>query len=77
MSDNEKRYEIEGKRDLFDEEGTLLIGGYDNLMVDYQYLKFYFGTSYEYYKDEETDFQGYPVPLSKVCLNFENQNVWF
>ena len=71
LSDNEKRYEIEGKRDLFDEEGTLLIGGYDNLMVDYQYLKFYFGTSYEYYKDEETDFQGYPVPLSKVCLNFE------
>jgi len=71
LSDNEKRYVIEGKRDLFDDEGTLLIGGYDNLFVDYQYLKFYFGTSYEYYEDEETDFRGYSVPLSKVCLNFE------
>lgn len=71
LSERDRRYEIEGKRDLYDNEGTLLIGGYDNLFVDYNYLKFYFGTSYEYYEDEETDFQGYPVPLSKVRLNFE------
>lgn len=71
LSESDRRYEIEGKRDLYDIEGTLLIGGYDNLFVDYQYLKFYFGTSYEYYETEETDFQGYPVPLSKVRLNCE------
>ena len=71
LSERDRRYVIEGKRELYDNEGTLLIGGYDNLFVDYQYLKFYFGTSYEYYEDEETDFQGYSVPLSKVRLNFE------
>jgi hypothetical protein len=71
LSERDRRYMIEGKRDLFNEEGTLLIGGYDNLIVDYKYFEFYFGTSYEYYEDEETDFQGYPVPLSKVCLNYE------
>lgn len=71
LSERDKKYVIEGKRDLYDKEGTLLIGGYDNLIVDYQYFKFYFGTSYEYYEDEETDFQGYSVPLSKVCLNYE------
>ncbi len=71
LSERDRRYVVEGKRDLYDNEGVLLIGGYDNLLVDYQYLKFYFGTSYEYYEEEETDFQGYPVPLSKVRLNFE------
>ena len=71
LSERDRRYEVEGKRDLYDNEGTLLIGGYDDLIVDYQYLKFYFDTSYEYYEEEETDFQGYPVPLSKVRLNFE------
>ena len=72
LSERDKMYVIEGKRDLYDKDGTLLIGGYDNLIVDYRYFKFYFGTSYEYYEDEETDFQGCPVPLSKVCLNYEN-----
>ena len=72
LSERDRRYVIEGKRDLYDGEGTLLIGGYDNLFVDYQYLKFYFGTSYEYYKEEEEDLQGYSIPLSKVRLNFEN-----
>lgn len=71
LSERDRRYEIEGKRDLYDSEGTLLIGGYDNLFVDYQYFKFYFGTSYEYYKEEETDIQGYSFPLSKVRINFE------
>ena len=71
LSERDRRYMIEGKRELYDNEGTLLIGGYDNLFVDYQYFEFYFGTSYEYYEDEETDFQDYPVPLSKVRLNFE------
>jgi len=71
FSDRDKRYVIEGKRELYDNEGNLLIGGYDNLFIEYKYLKFYFGTSYEYYEEEETDFQGYPVPLSKVRINFE------
>ena len=74
LSERDKRYVIEGKRDLYDKDGTLLIGGYDNLIVDYQYFKFYFGTSYKCYEDEETDFQGYPVPLSKVCLDYEKSN---
>ena len=71
LSERDRTYVIEGKRDLYDSEGSLLIGGYDNLFVDYQYYKFYFGTSYEYYDEEETDIQGYPVPLSKVRINFE------
>lgn len=72
LSDRDNIYVVEGKRDLYDNEGKLLIGGYDNLFVDYQCLQFYFGTSYEYYEEKETDFQGYPVPLSKVRLNYEN-----
>lgn len=72
LSDKDKKYVTEGKRDLYDNEGKLLIGGYDNLFVDYGYLKFYFGSSYEYYEDEENDFQGYPVPLSKVRFNSQN-----
>ena len=71
LSDNEKRYEIEGKRDLFDDEGTLLLGGYDNLFVGYKYFEFYFGSSYKYYEAKETDLQGFSVPLSKVYLSFE------
>lgn len=63
-------YEIGGKRDLYDNEGTLLIGGYDNLFVDYQYFKFYFGTYYEYYGGR-TDSRGYPVGARKLRLNFE------
>ena len=64
-------YEIGGKKDLYDNEGTLLIGGYDNLFVDNKYLKFYFGTYYEYYGGGDTDSQGYQVRPRKVRLNFE------
>ena len=69
--ERERYYDIEGKRDLYDNEGTLLIGGYDNLFIDYQFLQFYFGTSYEYYEVEETDWQDNSFPISKVRLNFE------
>lgn len=33
---------LEGKKDLYDNEGTLLIGGYDNLFIDHSLLKFCF-----------------------------------
>lgn len=65
------KYVIVGKRDLYDKEGSLWIGGFDNLIIDYNYLKFYFGTSYDHYTEEETDFQGRPCPVYKVRLNFQ------
>ena len=71
LCESEKYYEIKGKKDLYDNEGTLLIGGYDNLFIDSQFFKFYFDTSYEYYDEEGTDWQGYPFPISKVRLTFE------
>lgn len=43
---------LEGKY-LYDEDGTLMIGGYDNLICDYGYFKIYFGTFYENYIDRE------------------------
>lgn len=64
-------YVIGGKKDLYDTEGTLLIGGYDNLSVDNdKYYKFYFGTYYEYYGGR-IDSQGCPVGARRVRLNFE------
>ena len=69
--ENERYYGIEGKRDLYDNEGTLLIGGYDYLFIDYHSLQFYFGTSYEYYEEKETDLQDNTLSISKIRLNFE------
>lgn len=63
------KYVIGGKKDLYDNEGTLLISGYDNFFDDYKYLKFYFGTYYENYGGR-TDSRGYPVGASKVRLNY-------
>lgn len=40
---------------LYDRDGTLMIGGYDNLICDYGYFKIYFGTFYEYYPVTEYD----------------------
>ena len=69
LDESSFEYEIGGKKDLYDDEGTLLIGGYDNLFIDYNYFKFYFGTYYEYYGGR-TDSQGYPIGARKVRLNF-------
>jgi hypothetical protein len=69
--ERERYYEIKGKRDLYDNEGTLLTGGYDNLFIDYHFLQFYFSTSYEYYEEKETDLQNNSVPISKVRLTFK------
>jgi len=71
LQKSDRYYDIEGKRDLYDNEGILLIGGYDILFIDYQFLKFYFDTSYEYYEAEETDWQDNSFSISKVRLNFE------
>lgn len=72
LLESERYYAIEGKRDLYDYEGTLLIGGYDNLLIDNQRLEFYFNTSYEYYDVEEEDRHANSFLISKVRLNFEN-----
>ena len=69
LDESSFEYEIGGKKELYDDEGTLLIGGYDNLFIDYKYFKFYFGTYYENYGGR-TDSQGYQVGASKVKLNF-------
>ena len=71
LYDRERYYNIKGKRDLYDNEGILLIGGYDNLFIDYHFLKFYFDTSYEYYEVEETDLQNNIFSISKIRLNYE------
>ena len=38
---------LEGKKDLYNSEGFLLLGGYDKLEIGYDYFQFYFGTHYE------------------------------
>lgn len=69
--ENERYSGIEGKRDLYDNEGTLLIGGYDYLSIGYHSFEFYFGTSYEYYEETEKDLQDNTYSISKIRLNFE------
>lgn len=71
---NNKGYDsiLEGKKDLYNGEGILLLGGYNNLVVGYDYLQFYFGTYYEHYNVEEIDSYGYPYMLSKLRLNYEH-----
>ena len=64
--------EITGKKDLYDKEGVLLIGGYDVVDMSYGYLQFYFGTLYEEYFEEEADSYGHLVKLSKLRLNYNN-----
>ncbi len=63
---------FEGKKDLYNNEGSLLIGGYSNLEMEFGYFKFYFGTTYEYYYVEETDFYDQTYKLSKLRLNYQN-----
>jgi hypothetical protein len=69
---NKDKNVVIGKKDLYNDKGELLLGGYDELIIGYDYLQFYFGTFYEYYTKEETDNQGYPCQLSKLRLNYEN-----
>ena len=61
---------ITGKKDLYNKEGMLLIGGYDNLDVNYGYMQFYFGTYYEIYYEEETDLLNNQYKLQKLRLNY-------
>lgn len=68
---NANQYVVEGKKYLYDNDGILLLGGYDELIIEYDYMKFYFGTFYECYQDFETDFYGYSCALTKARLNFE------
>ena len=63
---------FEGKRDLYNNEGRLLFGGYDNLEMEYGYFKFYFGTKYEEYYEEDTDFYDNTYKLTKFRLNYQN-----
>lgn len=63
---------LEGKKDLYDKEGTLLIGGYDNVEIGFDYINFYFGTTYEEYYVEETDFYDQTCKLKKLRLNYNN-----
>lgn len=63
---------LEGKKDLYDVEGTLLLGGYDHLEVETDIFKFYFGTTYKDYYVEETDIYDQPYKLSKLRLDYQN-----
>lgn len=61
---------LEGKIDLYNSEGSFLLGGFDYLNIEGDYLKFYFGSSYEYYHEDETDLYDQTYKLSKLRLNF-------
>ena len=63
---------IAGKKDLYNKEGLLLIGGYDNLDVNYGYMQFYFGTYYEQYYEEETDYLDNQYKLLNLRLNYSD-----
>lgn len=71
LYDRDNNYVIKGRRYLYNEEGILLIGGYNYLFDNYNCKEFYFGTSYEHYDVEETDFYGNPCIVSKVRLNYQ------
>ena len=71
LYEGQKTNVIKGKRFLYNDEGILLIGGYDNLFQVFNCREFYFGTSYEYYDVEETDFYDRSCLVSKVRLNFQ------
>jgi hypothetical protein len=61
-----------GKKDLYNSEGLLLIGGYDEFEFKNDYFLFYWGTSYKRYYVKETDIDGGYIKLSKLKLNYEN-----
>ncbi len=69
----DKGYErfIDGKKDLYNLDGTLLIGGYSQLDITYGYMQFYFGTEYESYYVEESDIYNNMHELSKLRLNYD------
>ena len=75
-SRNDKWYDsiYVGKKDLYDSEGILQIGGYDELDFQDNYLLFYWGTKYDryYVKEDLLDATGCEtIKLSKLRLSFE------
>lgn len=60
-----------GKKDLYDRNGILQIGGYDELEFDEENLLFYWGTSYKRYYVRESDIDGGYIKLSKLKLSYE------
>lgn len=62
---------IDGKKDLYNTSGKLLIGGYSFSNIEYGYLQIYFGTRYENYYVEELDLYNQPYQLSKLRLNYD------
>jgi len=60
-----------GKKDLYNAYGELLIGGFDHLTIDNDYLLLYFGTFYDnYYEDVDNFWSSFR--LSKLFINYEN-----
>ena len=73
---DEKNYDsiYVGKKDLYDSNGVLQIGGYDELEFCKGFLLFYWGTSYKIYEEIETGMYGEIIRLSKYKLSYENSN---
>jgi hypothetical protein len=68
---SDKGFIYDGVKDLYDIEGNLVIGGYNNLEVDSnKYFKFYFGTSYEIYYDTELDLYNNEVCVLNKRINY-------
>lgn len=63
---------IEGKKDLYDNEGILQLGGYDHLVVRGDYLLFYFGTTYDDFDEQDSDFCDLQFQISRQRLNYQN-----
>lgn len=67
----------DGVKDLYDNEGNLLIGGYNHFDFKKEYFLFYFGTVYENYCIKKTDFDfysndWYDYSLFSYRLNYNN-----
>ena len=60
-----------GKKDLYNAYGELLIGGFDHVAIDNDYLLFYWGTFYESYNEYVDNFWN-SFQLSQLCLNYSN-----
>lgn len=69
----DKGYErfIDGKKDLYNMDGVLVIGGYSQLDITYGYMQFYWGTKYEHYNEKEIDIHNNEYNLSKLRLNYD------
>lgn len=62
----------EGRKDLYNREGKLLIGGYNKLESDGEYLKFYWGIHYIESYIKKTDFYDNEMEFLEYKINYSD-----